>query len=901
MSVEYMNQLLEGRSANHIFPFLWMREQTEETLRTEIEKIYECGIRAVCLESRPHPDFIGEGWWHDFDIVIDEAKKRGMKIWILDDAHFPTGQANGLIPSKYPERARKYMMMQYTDCVGPVVSANLDVNLLTTKQFTWLDFGKKIDKPIIDKAEIVSVTAVKLIEDDIVGNEVIDITENVSDGWLTWDVPEGTWRICVTFITYDFGANNDYINYIDRESVSTLLEAVYETHYEHYADEFGKTIAGFFSDEPGFYNVAGYQMRNAIGRKHMALPWCAEMQGIYEDNRPDWKKQLIYLWLNCPDETIPVEQRRFYMDQVSMLYSKNFSCQLGKWCEDHGVAYVGHVIEDYEEHTHLGGGAGHFYRAIKGQAYAGIDDIGGQIIPGNPVGTRRGVTDILDGRFYHFGLAKMGASAAQIDPAKKGRLLCEMFGAYGWNFGVKSMKWLVDFLLLQGVNEMVPHAFSMADYPDVDCPPHFYARGNNGQFPYFAQLMKYSNRLCDLLSNGVNVPQVAVMYPAESDWMNESMKLQTPGRVLLENQIDYEVIPTDVFEDRKYYGVSLEKQVLTVNSRKLYAVIIPETKFVDEKMYNAAIEMAQAGIPVYYVDSKPEYVIGDGVRHELTDMGKCQVIELDKIAETLRSQGIYDISVSAPASDLLYYHYKKEAQDIYGLFNTSVSAIVSRSIALPVEGMVVVYDAMENVMKSIPQKLVDGYVVIDVELRPYESIIVIAGLDMVEDELEPVNAGRNGEADVVVDISNDWNVTAVRTIEYPNFPAGEQVSILEAYSRKHPEFAGIMRYEKTVNAEDSARLVQAADRGELVFFEPQHVYECAEVWVNGKSAGKRVAPPYSWEISKLLGDGCNQITVEVSNTPTRDTLKAFSPFGPEREIIEPSGMFGKVFITSVVD
>ena len=74
---------------NHIFPFLWMRGEAEELLREEIGKIAECGIKAVCVEARPHDDFCGDGWWHDMDIVIDEAKKRDMKIWILDRQTFP--------------------------------------------------------------------------------------------------------------------------------------------------------------------------------------------------------------------------------------------------------------------------------------------------------------------------------------------------------------------------------------------------------------------------------------------------------------------------------------------------------------------------------------------------------------------------------------------------------------------------------------------------------------------------------------------------------------------------------------------------------------------------------------------------------------------------------------------
>ncbi|MCF0128978.1 MAG: hypothetical protein HUJ70_10415, partial [Pseudobutyrivibrio sp.] len=61
---------------NHILPFLWMRGEDEATLRREMEKISECGIGAVCLEARPHKEFCKEGWWHDVDIIIEEAKKR---------------------------------------------------------------------------------------------------------------------------------------------------------------------------------------------------------------------------------------------------------------------------------------------------------------------------------------------------------------------------------------------------------------------------------------------------------------------------------------------------------------------------------------------------------------------------------------------------------------------------------------------------------------------------------------------------------------------------------------------------------------------------------------------------------------------------------------------------------
>ena len=81
---EKVKALLNGKGGNYIFPFFWQHGETEEVLRTYMRVIHEANIGAVCVESRPHPDFCGEQWWHDMDIILEEAKKYGMKVWILD-------------------------------------------------------------------------------------------------------------------------------------------------------------------------------------------------------------------------------------------------------------------------------------------------------------------------------------------------------------------------------------------------------------------------------------------------------------------------------------------------------------------------------------------------------------------------------------------------------------------------------------------------------------------------------------------------------------------------------------------------------------------------------------------------------------------------------------------------
>ena len=92
-----IGRLLDGEWDNHMLPFFWQHGEDEATLREMMAAIDGAGCGAVCVESRPHPDFCGPKWWQDLDVILDEARSRGMKVWILDDSHFPTGFANGAV------------------------------------------------------------------------------------------------------------------------------------------------------------------------------------------------------------------------------------------------------------------------------------------------------------------------------------------------------------------------------------------------------------------------------------------------------------------------------------------------------------------------------------------------------------------------------------------------------------------------------------------------------------------------------------------------------------------------------------------------------------------------------------------------------------------------------------
>ena len=192
--------------------------------------------------------------------------------------------------------------------------------------------------------------------------------------------------------------------------------------------------------------------------------------------------------------------------------------------EEHNVEYIGHIIEDDNAHTRLGCSIGHYFREQKGQHRSGVDLVHFQILPGFNEKVHRWLSWETDGEFFHYGLAKLGSSSAHIDPKKQGRAICEIFGNFGWAEGVRLMKWLTDHMLVRGINHFVPHAFS-PKFPDRDCPPHFYARGNNPGYRFFAHLMRYMNRVCHLLNDGIHLTDAAVLYHAEAEWTGEETML----------------------------------------------------------------------------------------------------------------------------------------------------------------------------------------------------------------------------------------------------------------------------------------------------------------------------------------------------------------------------------------
>ncbi len=863
---------------NYIFPFLWMRGEPEHILRREIEKIAQCGIGAFCVEARPHDDFCGPGWWHDMDIVLDEARRRGMKVWILDDKHFPTGYAAGLIETKYPERRKRYINCTTADIFGPSRPLTLNVGRMLKPTIGFWQIGDPVDYAEQAKNTLLAAVALRFDEGDTFREEAVDLTDRCENGVLRFTLPEGRWRVHVIYRTRTGGGNEAYINMLDAESAHTQIEGVYEAHWERYREEFGGTVAGFFSDEPQFGNISDQCFDTKLGKRKMPLPWSARMEEMLEERwGGDFHARLPFLFADTAEKRLQPASRYDYMDCASRLYEENFARPIGNWCREHGVEYIGHVVEDNGVHSRLGLGAGHYFRAMAGQDMAGVDIIGGQYYFGAPTELRRQMVD-SDGEFTHFALVKMAASMGHLDPKKRGRTMCELFGAYGWGFGVRDMKYLLDFALCQGVNHLVPHAFSMAEYPDIDCPPHFYAGGHNPEFPWFAHLMRYANRMCALLNGGEHRASVAVLYDGEADWAGEHMPMQKVCRALLECQIDFEVVSLDMLRDLPGWNGRVEKGRLVVNNIEMGALVVPEARFIPAAL---AEFIAEAGdLPVVFTGSLPEAVLGDAPEGWEK---KAAVTSLQELPDAVRALGLARMELVPASKDILVYHYCK-GREIVMVQNGSADRRYTGALTLPGEGNYLVWDALEDKYWQADRDSAGGRGSIRLKLEPGESLVLMErGGEAVSGPWRSLRERLAGCGKT--DLSENWTLRRAKAAEYPEMGPAEETRELRPVSDTDPAFSGILRYERTFTLPEGA--------GET-YLDAGSVYEVMRVSVDGVPAGVRLTPPYVLPLGPL-GPGDHRLTVEVATTPARDQLTyPMLPFDFSHEALEPTGILGPV-------
>ena len=497
-------------------PLFWLHgDESKERLEQFVNKVAEGGNGTFTPESRPHSDWLGKGWYRDLGICLDQAKKHGLTMWIFDEKWWPSGMVGGKVPEQFSSKVMN--------------SSEVVVDGLST--YTGSGYGTRL----------IAVIAGRETPGGIDSTSLIDLTGKVSGDKLTWNAPSGKWKVMK--FTWDRGSG--LVDGASQDCVDWYIRKVYQPHYDHFKADFGKTIKGFFYDEP--------ETRG---------DWGTEVLPMLKERGVDWKNALVaYKFKLAGDEQIAAKYQ--YYDAFAEAWGRTLYGGLQDWCTKHNTLSMGHFLEHDQLYLSTGVCAGNMFQLQKYSGMGGIDLVCQQMYPGQrPFGV--------------YQIPKLGSSITHAYGKKNDITMCEMFGAYGQDITYPQMKWLTDQMQVRGVNYMVPHSFNPRAPYDVDCPPYFDNGGFEPRWPLYRVYADYTSRLSLMLSGGKHVCPIALLYLGNSSNVGKYVTPEAMTTAIQDAAYDCDWLPYDVLEK----DININSRELALHNERFKVLIVPPVEVI---------------------------------------------------------------------------------------------------------------------------------------------------------------------------------------------------------------------------------------------------------------------------------------------------------------------------------
>ncbi len=433
------------------------------TLTEQMQKMRdECGyggFGVVPFGKDFKPEYLSEEYLQLYGTMLEKAKELGMIISLYDEFGFPSGSVGAFAEGDgKPRFQQKY--------------PELTVQRLDKSE-------EEITGPTVYRKEVPDGKLMGAVAMEVNDKRRIDITPNITDGNLKWDVPPGKWKVMFFNCVID---GNPLADYLNPAAVSKFTSMVHDVYFDRFRDYFGSVIYGTFFDEPSMYR-ADFRM------------W-TERFNIKFEEKYQFSPVLLYpaMWYDIGPAT---ESARSYLFGFrGELFCEGFPKVVSDWSVDHGITATGHVAP--EEAFIPANSSGDLMKTFKYLEIPGIDKIGGH----RPAE-----------RFYKL----ISSSAYNWD---KNLVMSETFGAMPNYDEPGDLSWndiwsIANDQYSKGINMLIPHAV-WYDNTRVTYKPELSYRN-----PLYSDSLKafttYLSRLNVILqAEGRHVADIAVLYPVHS-------------------------------------------------------------------------------------------------------------------------------------------------------------------------------------------------------------------------------------------------------------------------------------------------------------------------------------------------------------------------------------------------
>ncbi len=482
-----------------IVPFwFWNGDLDAGEMEWQLNQFYDRGIRSLFIHGRMglNVPYLSEAWFERVRFAVEKAKEIGIDAWIYDEMDWPSGTADGQVMAEDPELCQRYLELVPLMFDGPIF------NFLEAHDDRYVNTGN---------ANPVAAYGVRRDQYENGIRELVDLNKNLAwEKTIPWEAPEGKWVLLYFLEKQD----PYYIDTLNPSSTEKFITLTHERYKQAVGDEFGKTVPGFFTDEPAMYYYH-------VGLKNYVIPWSKQMFKIFRQRRGyDLKPYLPALYLNMGEKTTQV--RYDFWRTLTEQYAETYYKRLRDWCEENGVIFTGHVL--FEELLRLAARCeGNIFKYLQQMHMIGVDHLYPKI------GTAREPEQ-------HVAL-KLGSSAAHHFGSP--RLLCESMGGTYWDCTLERMKWINNWEYVLGVNLFNNHGYhyTIEGERKRDWPPsQFY---HHTWWKYYDRFTAYNARLSHILTGGKHVANVLMLYPINSIWTNYTPQAHSRIGDLIEADFNY--------------------------------------------------------------------------------------------------------------------------------------------------------------------------------------------------------------------------------------------------------------------------------------------------------------------------------------------------------------------------
>ena len=539
-------------------PYYGLNGPVDETvIRRDLDTMKRLGYQAVTVQAGYGMPFayLSPEYFNFFRTFVEEAKKRNMRVWIVDDAGYPSGFAGGKFSDLKPE-----MRMQA------------------------LVVGKKIPASAGEAAKVTvgpETVAVTAINADDGATITIPVTNNAID----WTPPAGRWTVMVVEHQFKTSPTRSDTNpkrvkdgtqsvedYLDPAATMQFLAFTHEQYKKAVGDEFGKTIMGFRGDEPD-YSISG-------------LPWTPAffdrfMQAKGYDVRPYLATFLQPRGTKLTDGQM--RAKADYYDVFSQMFRDGFFKVQGDWCAANHLEYQVHLNHE-EMEMDLTRSEGEFLRDMQYVQVPGIDTIWHQI-------WKDTISDF----------PRLAASASHVYGHP--RAFTESFAAYRPEPDVDMARYILNEQFVRGVNLVETMYFPASSTPKAHRSPYM----EDAAYP---ALLTYVQRMSYLLSMGRPAAKVALYLPSSSMWLGDAgadAAFVSTERMLSERQIDFDIVNDDALAKDLSAG---RGTLATASGNRYGTVILPNISLLSQAALDRLRAFANGGGRVLFIGRTPSLISG---------------------------------------------------------------------------------------------------------------------------------------------------------------------------------------------------------------------------------------------------------------------------------------------------